>query len=49
MPSVFQKFALSRVIATAFEASFTASFGNNPEYAQAVLRVSSDSLVSPAS
>ena len=31
------------------EASFTASFGNNPEYEQTVLRVSYESMVSPAS
>src|SRR5690606_33763481 len=31
------------------EASFTASFGNNPEYEQTVLRLSYESMVSPAS
>ena len=31
------------------EASFTASFGNNPEFGQSVLRVSYESMVSPAS
>jgi oligopeptidase B len=31
------------------EASFTASFGNNPEYDQTVLRLSYESMVSPAS
>jgi oligopeptidase B len=31
------------------EASYTASTGNNPEYAQTVLRVSYESMISPAS
>jgi oligopeptidase B len=31
------------------EASYTASFGNNPEYAQTVLRLSYESMVSPSS
>src|SRR5690606_34741191 len=31
------------------EASFTASLGNNPEYDQAVLRLSYESMISPAS
>ena len=31
------------------EASYTASFGNNPEYEQTVLRVSYESMISPAS
>ena len=40
----------SRIEPLAFpEASFTASFGNNPEFDQTVLRVAYESMVSPAS